>query len=164
MKKALISVVLLFCGFNPPWSVASASLSGASLQPGDAKVIQQFISTVARKLGGDSPEEDPRTVRTGDLNGDRIPEVAVLFTIEGPGNNYRQYLAVFVRTNGQLAPLDQAAVGGKLYRAVKLTSIQDGAIHLSTNAYADDDPACCPTIHGTTQYTLVENKLKELHR
>jgi hypothetical protein len=163
--KALLACVLLFSGFAATLGSASdPPPSSARLLPGDGKVIDQFVSGLARKQGGEVPEEIPRAVLTGDLNRDGIADVAVLFTIEGPGNNYGQYLGVFVRRNGKLVAADHAAVGGKLYRAVKMTSIQDGVIHLSTTSYAEKDPACCPTIKGSTQYELVDGKLKEMPR
>jgi hypothetical protein len=139
-----------------------ASAAPPALQPADQKVIDKYLSNLASHLGGQIPEEVPQTVRTGDLNHDGTPDVAVLFTIEGPGNGYAQYLAVFLRTDGKLAPLDHATVGGKFYRAAKLISIQDGIINLATTGYAAHDPTCCPTIKGTTQYQLVDNKLKEV--
>ncbi len=139
-----------------------ASAAPPTLQPADQKVIDKYLSNLADQLGGQIPEEVPRTVRTGDLNQDGTPDVAVLFTIEGPGNGYAQYLAVFLRTGGKLVPLDHATVGGKFYRSVKLISIQDGVINLATTSYAAHDPTCCPTIKGTTQYQLVTNKLKEI--
>jgi len=162
--KYLFACVLLFAGIADAGRAAAApSPPGASLQPGDAKIITQFISALARKEGGEVPEEVPRTVRSGDMNHDGALDVAVLFTIE-VRNGYNQYLAVFLRTNGKLAPRDHAIVGGKAYRAVKLNSVQDDAIHLSTTSYTDNDPTCCPTVPGTTQYILVNNKLKELPR
>jgi hypothetical protein len=144
--------------------IPSARASGAppALQPADQKVIDRYLSNLANQLGGQIPQEVPQTIRTGDLNHDGTPDVSVLFTIEGPGNGYAQYLAVFLRTNGKLTPLDHATVGGKFYRAAKLISIQDGLINLDTTGYAPHDPTCCPTIKGTTQYQLVANKLKEI--
>jgi hypothetical protein len=141
---------------------ARASAAPPALQPADQKVINKYLSDLANHLDGQIPEEVPQTIRTGDLNHDGTPDVAVLVTIEGPGNGYAQYLAVFLRTDGKLVPVDHATVGGKFYRAIKLISIQDGVINFATTAYAAKDPACCPTIKGTTQYQLIDNKLKEI--
>jgi hypothetical protein len=156
---ALASLVVVF-GLGIP--AARASAAPPTLQPADQKVINKYLSDLANHLGGQIPEEVPQTIRTGDLNHDGTPDVAVLFTIEAPGNGYAQYLAVFLRTDGKLTPLDHATVGGKLYRAAKLIAIQDGVINLATTNYAAKDPTCCPTIKGTTQYQLINNKLKEI--
>ncbi len=155
--RTAAALALLLVGLGIPAPTASAAP-----QPADQKVIDKYLSNLANQLNGQIPEEVPRTIRTGDLNHDGAPDVAVLFTIEGPGNGYAQYLAVFLRTDGKLTPLDQATVGGKLYRAAKLIAIQNGVINLDTTSYAAHDPACCPTIKGTTQYQLVDNKLKEI--
>jgi hypothetical protein len=153
-----LALLLVALGFLTPITSAAPP----RLQPADQKVIDKYLSNLANQLDGEIPEEVPQTVRTGDLDHDGTPDVAVLFTIEGPGNGYAQYLAVFLRTNGKLVPLDHATVGGKFYRAAKLISVQDGIINLATTSYAAHDPTCCPTIKGTTQYQLVDNKLKEI--
>jgi hypothetical protein len=150
-------------GFISGFIGGSGFLSSASrLQAGDKGVIDKFMSGLAERVGGNIPEEDIRTVRSGDLNHDGVPDVAVLFTIEGPGNNYGRYLAVFIRIQGKLTPIDHATVGGKYYRAIEMKSIQGDVIYFSTTGYAERDPACCPTVHGTTRYELVGDKLKEL--
>lgn len=160
--RTATALALLLVGLR--LGIASSIASGAppALQPADQKVIDKYLSNLADQLGGQIPEEVPQTIRTGDLNHDGTSDVAVLFTIEGPGNGYAQYLAVFLRTGGKLVPLDHATVGGKFYRAAKLIAIQDGVINLATTGYAPNDPTCCPTIKGTTQYQLVDNKLKEI--
>jgi hypothetical protein len=155
-----LALLLVTLGLGIPSPRASAA--PPALQPADQKVINKYLSDLANHLGGEIPEEVPQTIRTGDLNHDGTPDVAVLFTIEGPGNGYAQYLAVFLRTNGKLVPLDHATVGGKLYRTAKLISIQDGIINLATTGYSAHDPTCCPTIKGTTRYQIVDNKLKEI--
>jgi hypothetical protein len=157
---AALASLILGLALGLPSAIASAA--PPALQPADQRVINKYLSDLANHLGGQIPQEVPQTIRTGDLNHDGTPDVAVLFTIEGPGNGYAQYLVIFLRTNGQLVPLDHATVGGKLYRAAKLIAIQDGVINLATTAYAAHDPTCCPTIKGTTRYQLVDNKLKEI--
>jgi hypothetical protein len=157
---AALASLIVGLALGIPSPIASAA--PPALQPADQKVINKYLSDLASHLGGQIPEEVPQTIRTGDLNHDGTPDVAVLVTIEGPGNGYAQHLAVFLRTNGKLVPLDHATVGGKLYRAVKLIAIQNGVINLATTDYATHDPACCPTIKGTTQYQLVASKLKEI--
>jgi hypothetical protein len=156
--RTAAALALLVVALGP----GTASAVPPALQPADQKIVNKYLSDLANHLGGKIPQEVPPTIRTGDLNHDDTPDVAVLFTIEGPGNGYAQYLAVFIRTDGKLTPLDHATVGGKLYRAAKLIAIQNGVINLTTTAYAAKDPACCPTIKGTTQYQLIDNKLKEI--
>jgi hypothetical protein len=55
-------------------------------------------------------------------------------------------------------------VGGKNRREAELTSIADGLINLKTVDYGPNDPSCCPTIKGTTRYTLDAGRLKEMRR
>ena len=135
----------------------------AAAQTHDSTVIGRFIASEVRRLGGEEYRE-ARKIVTGDLNGDGRADAAVLYTIEGAGggNNYAQFLAVFVRDEeGQLAPAAHASAGGKLYREAHLVSITDGAVLLNVVNYAEKDAACCPSKKGTTRYTLVDGKLVE---
>lgn len=163
MRLPLAIFALIAAGLgSPPILASAAPAPSAVLQPGDRTVIDKFVASLANQLGGEVPDEVPLAIRTGDLNHDGVPDVAILFTVEGPGNGYAQYLAAFLRINGKLVATDHTAVGGKLYRAIAMTSIQDDAIRFTTTRYAAKDPACCPTIKGVTKYVLADNKLKEL--
>ena len=97
----------------------------------------------------------------GDLNHDGVSDVAVLYTIEGVGggNNYTQYLAVFVRLEGKLTPTAHAVVGGKGYRATHLEGIGDNVIFLTTLSYGPHDAMCCPSIKGSARFVLADGKL-----
>jgi len=134
-------------------------------QSGDAAVVDKFIAGRAEKEDGSEPE-GIRKLITGDLNHDGVPDLAVLFTIEGQNgtNNYVQYLAVFLRKSGHLVYAAHMPVGGKNRRSMDLISIRDNVIFLDTTAYAKRDPSCCPTIKGKTRYALVRNKLTEIAR
>jgi len=144
-------VVLCACAFASPG------------QHGDTAAIDKFIAGQGSYKNGQQAE-GVRTVLTGDLNDDGIPDAAVLYTLEGQNgtNNYVQYLAVFVRVKGRPVPIAHALVGGKNYRAVEIKAIENGAILCNTLAYAPKDPSCCPTIKRSTRYALQGNKLKEL--
>ena len=105
MKKALMLVLPIILLCTP--SFASPS------QIEDTAVIDKFISKQATREGGDE-YKDARKVMAGDLNGDAVADLAVLYTIEGQNgtNNYIQYLAVFVRARGGLVPVTHTIVGG----------------------------------------------------
>jgi hypothetical protein len=132
----------------------------ASAQDGDKAAIDKFISAQATREQAEEYAE-ARKVVTGDLNGDRVPETVVLYTIEGQqgSNNHIQYLAVFTRANGQLVPLTHTSTGSKSYRDVQLDSISSGLINLTTMSYAKNDPSCCPTLKGNAWYKLTLGRL-----
>ena len=128
----------------------------------DTKVIDTFIAGQARRERGEEYKE-ARKVATGDLNHDGIPDLAVLYTIEGQrGSNLSvQYLTVFIRSNGKLVVAARAEVGGKGGRFVELKAIEGNTIHFETLDYGPKDPACCPSEKGETNYVLAGNALKE---
>ncbi len=132
----------------------------ASAQNADKTAIDKFISGQATREHGEE-YSGARKVVTGDLNGDRVPETVVLYTIEGQNgsNNHVQYLVVFTRANGQLVHLTHTSVGSKTYRDAELDSITNGLINLTTLGYAKNDPACCPTLKGKAWYKLALGKL-----
>jgi hypothetical protein len=149
--------------FIMPVILTSTSSFASPKQNQDTAVIDEFISKQATQEGGEE-YEDARKVMAGDLNRDGVPDLAVLYTIEGQGgtNNYVQYLAVFIRARGALAPVTHTVVGGKLNRDVELESIRKNVIFFKTRNYGPKDAACCPRKKGATRFALVHRRLKEL--
>ncbi len=149
----LLTFVSLLC-----CSVTSASTH----QNGDSAAIDSYILRQAHRERGEEYRE-ARQVIVGDLTHDGQPETVVLYTIEGQGggNLYIQYLAVFARRNGRLAPLTRIEVGGKSVRSVELKSVEDNSILLDTMSYGPKDPQCCPTVKGATKYVLSGHRLRE---
>ena len=152
----------MVCRFLTFAVLVTSVVIGGSAQPDDIAVINRFIRAQAREVKGSEYREARHMVR-GDLNKDGVADVAVLYTLEGMGggNNYVQYLAVFVRQNGQLVAAAHAPVGGKLQRDVTLEAIRDNLIICKTLSYAQNDPACCPTKKGSARFALVDGSLKE---
>ena len=146
-----------------PIIVLCAPSFAAAPQNADTAVIEKFIEKQATQEDGEE-YEDARRVIAGDLNRDGVSDVAVLFTIEGQNgtNNYVQYLAVFVRTNGALVPTAHTVVGGKLNRDVELQSIKNNVIFCKTLSHQANDPASTPSRKGTARFVLVKRRLKEL--
>jgi len=155
MKDILRFVLpaILLCTFS----------SASPAQNQDAAVVDEFIAKQATEEGGDE-YGDARKMLAGDLNRDGIPDLAVLYTIEGQGgsNNYVQYLAAFIRSAGGLVPVAHTAVGGKSNRSVELQSIRNNVILLKTLKYGPKDASCCPSRKGATRFVLVNSRLKEL--
>jgi hypothetical protein len=154
--KSVFAVVLFIIGFCIGSSVAIADNA-------DTALINSFISKQAEREKGEE-YEDARKILAGDLNRDRAPDLAVLYTIEGQDgtNTHVQYLAVFIRMKGRLLPATYTAVGGKSRRSVELKSIKNNVILLNTLNYTPDDAACCPSKKGSARYVLANKKLKEL--
>ena len=137
----------------------------ATAQTDDKTVVDRYIASQAKQVRGEEPDGIRKTIE-GDLNHDGAADVAVLYTIEGQGgsNNYIQYLAVFVRRKTGLVFAARAAVGGKNRRGMDFTSIKDNVMYFETTGYAARDPSCCPSIKGSTTFTLVGAKLIEKHQ
>jgi hypothetical protein len=146
-------------------SVALAMLLGIQLvhsQANEQRAINEFI---ARRAKNEDAEEYPsaRKILRADVNGDHKTDVIVLYTLEGfgGGNNYQQYLAIFLGGGRSFKNNANVVAGGKLHRTVELRSVAAGVIHLGTLSYRKNDPACCPTRKGSTGYRYLNGKLKE---
>ena len=155
MKMALMFALLFLLACTP--SLASSS------QDQDKTIVDDFIAKQATQENGEEYAE-ARKMRTGDLNRDGVPDVAVLYTIEGQDgtNNYLQYLAVFIRTKGKLVAAAHTVVGGKHNRNVELQSLSNNVIRFKTLSYRASDPASTPSRKGTARFVLIKSKLKEL--
>ncbi len=145
--------------------ILGATALTANAQSDDKIIIDKYIAAQAKRERGEEPDDIRKTIE-GDLNHDGAADVAVLYTIEGQGgsNNYIQYLAVFVRKKTGLVFAARTPVGGKNRRGMELISIKDNVMHFETTGYADRDPSCCPSIKGTTTFTLTGRKLTEKRR
>ena len=141
--------------------IGFVSLSVSTLVQ-DYPVVDKFIAAQAKREHGEEPEGIRKMV-TGDLNHDGLPDLAVLYTIEGQNgsNNYIQYLAVFVQTKNGFVHASHRSVGGKNWREIEIKSVSDGLINLDTTDYGEKDPSCCPTIKGSTRFILAGRVLRE---
>lgn len=155
MKKSLMFVM--------PFLLASMPSFASPPQSEDTAVVNGFIAKQAEKESGEE-YEPARKILIGDLNRDGVPDLAVLYTIEGQNgtNNYLQYLAVFIRTKGRLVPASHTVVGGKLNRDIELQSIKNNTIRLKTLSYRQSDPASTPGRKGTARFMLIKHRLTEL--
>lgn len=154
MRKLFICLLLIIA--------SSLAAFGLPAQDKDKQVIDKFIAKQAKQEDGEEYEA-ARKVVNGDLNGDGVSDVAVLYTIEGQNgtNNWVQSLAVFVRSKGRLVTAADTFVGGKENRDVALDSIRNGVIYCHASASHENGPAG-PSKAGRVRYKLVRNKLKKL--
>jgi len=146
-----------------PIVILAAPALSASGQSQDIAVVESFIAKQARQENGEEYPE-ARKLITGDLNHDGVPDLAVLYTIEGQNgtNDHVQYLAAFLRTKSKLLAATHTVVGGKMNRDVELESIKNNVILCNTLSYRATDPASTPSKKGTARFVLIKRKLKEL--
>jgi len=130
---------------------------------GAEAVVNRFIKNQQSGARGTEYAEG-RKIVTGDLDNDGAPDIAVLYTLEGAhgGNDYNQYLAVFLSINGKYVYKAHRRVGGRFERNMDLKSIENGKVLFDTMEYLPKDPSCCPSKKGSTQFTLSQGKLIEI--
>lgn len=52
-------------------------------------------------------------------------------------------------------------VGARMWRTLKLRSIEDGFIHLTGKEHKETDPSCCPSNPIDVRYFLADETLQE---
>jgi hypothetical protein len=142
--------------------MCSSILQAASVPPGAQGVVNRFIKSQESRARGTEYSEG-RKIVTGDLDNNGSPDMAVLYTLEGGhgGNDYNQYLAVFLSINGKYVYKAHSRIGGRFERNMDLKSIENGKVLFDTLEYLPKDPSCCPSKKGSTQFMLSEGKLVE---
>ena len=93
----------------------------------------------------------------GDLNSDGVDEYAALITENYGGDGTFVFLAVFSDVDGGL--ISQASVYVDDRPLADELSIADGEIYLDVTTHKLDDPTCCPTLHSTRHYQLINSQL-----
>ncbi|MEL6046732.1 hypothetical protein AAGG49_18830 [Stenotrophomonas maltophilia] len=136
-------------------AVAAASVVAAP----DAEIITAAIAERARRDGGSEFAEARRSAE-GDLDGDGMPDLAVLYTLEGAGggNTAYGYLAAFVRGTGQLTLVDTVVLPG----SAEGIALKDGSVHFKLLSLGPDDSDCCPSVEEDAAYVLHGGKLLQV--
>src|SRR5580704_11922448 len=164
-------IVLLVVSALAGGSKAKTAVFAAIQDKEVDRVVNAFIAGEQKRLRC-TEYKDARITALGGLDPDRKaadgqPDFAVQYTLEdatGRSNNYTFYLAVFLNENGKYVFKTRLRIGGKNDRNVTLKSIEGGRILVETLGYLPNDPSCCPSLKGQTQFGLVDGKLKEFQR
>ena len=136
----------------------------ATAQEGlDDPAIERWIAAHAGKSKGAEHRNSRRAV-TGDLDGDGLSDVAVLYTIEAdkPKEFSLRYLAVFRRGPDGLRYEAHRLVGGKGIREINRATVLNRVIVLEALEYQPRDAVCCPSRPARWRYRLRERQLVEV--
>lgn len=148
---------------NSSESAASAEPKPVQVATPDDAVIESAIAVTASTVMGDE-FKDARQVVAGDINGDKVDDSAVLFSVEIPSENIStQYLAVFLRQADGLLKFANALPVGGTGNSTSDFIIENETIKLTSLTLGPDDSDCCPTLKQKTQYLLHNGKLKPVN-
>ena len=102
---------------------------------------------------------DLMTAAFGDLNGDGIPDAAVVLGASGGGSGGFMELAPVLNRGGRPVSLDTVGLGDR--SRIQSLTISNGKIAVSMLISAESDPSCCPTHKVQRTYVLKGDKLVE---
>jgi hypothetical protein len=97
------------------------------------------------------------TVAFGDLDGDGIPDAAVIVYISGGGSGTFIHLVAVLDRDGQPAQTALAFLGDRV--PVRSLTIAGGEIVAETVMHRPSDGLCCPTLEVTRTFALRGNQL-----
>jgi hypothetical protein len=170
-KRQICSVILLVASAMAGGISGNADALSALQDTGVEGAVNAFIAREGKRSRC-SEYKDARIIVLGNLDPNRCSndgrsDVAVQYTLEdatGRSNNYTFYLAVFLNEGGKYVYKTHRQIGGKNDRDVTLKSIEGGKILVDTMGYLPNDPSCCPSQKGQTEFGLVDGKLKEFRK
>jgi hypothetical protein len=93
----------------------------------------------------------------GDLNGDGVPDAAVILATNSGGSGVFVDLAAVVNDKGTPKHIASAALGDRVQ--IKSISINAGEIIVALVKQGPNDPLCCPSQPLTLKFKLQSDKL-----
>ncbi len=96
---------------------------------------------------------------SGDLDGDGVPETALVLTSEPGGSGSFVYLAIAAWRGDRVVNLATTLLGDRV--RVRALRIAGGKVLVDVQQGAPGDPACCPTQLATRTFTLKAGQLAE---
>jgi hypothetical protein len=97
---------------------------------------------------------------TGDLNGDGIPDAAVVLATNMGGSGVFVDLEAVLNVDGKPSSAGLARLGDRTQ--IKSISIDQGTIAVEMVTQGPSDPMCCPTLHITEKFKLQGNDLAQV--
>jgi hypothetical protein len=94
---------------------------------------------------------------TGDLNGDGVPDAAVILGENGGGSGTFESVVVLYNENGMPVQAGAAQLGDRVL--VKSVAIQNGEIVLDMVVHGPNDPLCCPSNPTLQTYRMIDGYL-----
>ncbi len=132
--------------------------------PDSLQVVQLANGKYERGAPGDPDYASIKLtdfVAAGDLNSDGTNEIAALVSENYGGSGVFVFLAIFTTTNGTPVFLTSSMVDDR--PQLNALAIRNNEIYLDAVIHGMNDPMCCPTLHVTRNYHLVDDQLDTTH-
>jgi hypothetical protein len=90
----------------------------------------------------------------GDLNGDNVPDTAVIIYENGGGSGNFESLIILYNENGTPVQAGEVQLGDRVL--VKSVTIQNGEIVLDMQVHGPNDGLCCPSVPTVQTYRMID--------
>jgi hypothetical protein len=125
----------------------------------DFRTIRSFISSKGGQFENRPLEE---SVMYGDVNHDSVADAVITYIVRD-GNAAEEFLAVLIRSDGNLTYSTEMSLGVAGSDA-SLKAISNNMIYLDTLTMGPNDPTCCPSVKGVLRIKLINGKLVQSER
>jgi len=126
------------------------------------KAIDKHIENIREDV---SENQELRKIIFGDVDGDRVKDAVVQYTLEGfgGGNSWGQGVAVFINKHGTYKLVADKTVGGKFFRTFDLEKVSRRKIIGAIETCPDGGPQglCEKPAKSRVKLYLAKGKLKE---
>jgi hypothetical protein len=151
------------CAKAPP--PPPARFDAAALGDAEYRIPVASAGTVRARGGSWSGPEGKQSLTVldrnarGDLDGDGVPDAAVVLVYWGGGSGVFNYLAAVVNDHGAPRHVASAELGDRV--RIDGLSVAAGEVTVNLTVQGPNDPMCCPTQAATRTFALRGNELVE---
>jgi hypothetical protein len=161
----LPTLCLLACGRGGSPSERGGRLDAAAVSNAEYNIPVAAAGTVRARGGNWSDPKGHQSLTVldmnarGDLNGDGVPDAAVVMVYWGGGSGVFNYLAAVVNDRGQPRHVASAELGDRV--RIDGVAVKDGTVTVNLTVQGANDPMCCPTQAATRTFSLQGKDLVE---
>jgi len=163
-------------------SVAACASEEAARAPADREVTElsaaalrnatypcQYIDAGVVRLEDRAYEDTARRITVfmlpeyavGDLDGDSIPDAAVLLATNTGGTGTFEDLVFVLNRAGEPDPAASIFLGDRV--PVEHIRVVEGRVEVDLTMHGPGDPMCCPTMDITRQFRLQDGGIAEIN-
>jgi hypothetical protein len=142
---------------------SAARLDAAAVSGAEYRIPIAAAGTVRAQGGNWSDPQGKQSLTVldmnarGDLNGDGVPDAAVVLVYWGGGSGVFNYLAAVLNDQGAPRHVASAELGDRV--RIDGLSVAAGKVTVNLTVQGEHDPMCCPTQAETRTFSLQGQEL-----
>lgn len=163
LAAALLLAAATACGRE---ASSALTLDAAAVSNAEYRIPVGAAAAIVRARGGNWSDPQGRQSLTvldmnarGDLDGDGVPDAAVVLVYWGGGSGVFNYLAAVENDHGTPRHVASAELGDRV--RIDGISVAGSRVTVNLTVQGEHDPMCCPTQAATRTFALEGQALVE---